>query len=75
MPDNLPKRPKKNFMAPFYRWGSTASRLQSHYEEEIYFSSLNSINLKTKSLNSINFSVNDIAKIVSYLNPNKVKPI
>ena len=24
-------------MAPFYRWGSTASRLQSHYEETVYF--------------------------------------
>ena len=28
---------KKNFTAPFYRWGSTASRLQSHYEETVYF--------------------------------------
>ena len=28
---------KKNFKAPFYRWGSTASRLQSHYEEAVYF--------------------------------------
>ena len=24
-------------MAPFYRWGTTASRLQSHYEEVVYF--------------------------------------
>ena len=24
-------------MAPFYGWGSTFSRLQSHYEEIIYF--------------------------------------
>ena len=28
---------KKNFMAPFYGWGSTASRLQSHFEEAVYF--------------------------------------
>ena len=28
---------KKNFMAPFYGWGSTASRLQSHYKEAVYF--------------------------------------
>ena len=28
---------KKNFMAPFYGWGSTVSRLQSHYEETVYF--------------------------------------
>ena len=28
---------KKNFMAPFYGWGSTTSRLQSNYEEEVYF--------------------------------------
>ena len=28
---------KKNFMAPFYGWGSTASRLQSHYKETVYF--------------------------------------
>ena len=27
----------KNFMAPFYEWGSTPSRLQSHYEETAYF--------------------------------------
>ena len=27
----------KNFMAPFYGWGSTISRLQSHYEETVYF--------------------------------------
>ena len=26
---------KKNFMAPFYGWDSTASRLQNHYEEAI----------------------------------------
>ena len=25
-----------NFMAPFYGWGSTASRLMSHYEEVIH---------------------------------------
>ena len=24
-------------MAPFYGWDSTASRLQSHYEEALYF--------------------------------------
>ena len=28
---------KKNFMFPFYRWGSTVSRLQSLYEEAVYF--------------------------------------
>ena len=28
---------KKNFMAPFYAWGSTESRLQSYYLETIYF--------------------------------------
>ena len=33
---------KKNFMAPFYGWGSTASRLQSHYEEAVYFLLLSS---------------------------------
>ena len=27
----------KNFMAPFYGWGSTASRLQSHFKEAVYF--------------------------------------
>ena len=27
----------KNFMAPFYRWGSTASRLPSHYKEAVDF--------------------------------------
>ena len=26
--ENLKKKKKKNFMAPFYGWGSTASRLQ-----------------------------------------------
>ena len=31
------KEIKKNFMAPFYRWGSTASSLHSHYEEAVYF--------------------------------------
>ena len=25
------------FMAPFYQWGLTASKLQSHYEEAVYF--------------------------------------
>ena len=28
---------KKNFIAPFYGWGSTASMLQSHQEEIVYF--------------------------------------
>ena len=27
-------------MAPFYGWGSIASRLQSHYEEAVYFLAL-----------------------------------
>ena len=26
----------KYFMAPFYGWGSTVSKLQSHYEEIVY---------------------------------------
>ena len=26
----------KNFMAPFYEWGSIVARLQSHYEEIVY---------------------------------------
>ena len=29
-------------MAPFYIWGSTASRLISHYEESVYFLPLTS---------------------------------
>ena len=28
---------QKNFMALFYGWGSTVSRLQSQYEETVYF--------------------------------------
>ena len=28
---------KKNFMDPFYGWGSNVSRLQNHYEETVYF--------------------------------------
>ena len=28
---------KKNFMAPFYGWGSTISRLQSYYEVSLLF--------------------------------------
>ena len=28
---------KKYFMTPFYGWGSTVSRLQSCYEETVYF--------------------------------------
>ena len=28
---------KQNCTAPFYGWGSTVSRLQSHHEETIYF--------------------------------------
>ena len=27
----------KNFMPPFYGWGSTVSRQQSHYQETVYF--------------------------------------
>ena len=26
-----------NFMAPFYGWGSTVSRLQTQFEEAVYF--------------------------------------
>ena len=29
-------------MAPFYGWASTASRLQSHYDEAVYFLPLSS---------------------------------
>ena len=28
---------KQNFTEPFYGWGSTVSRLQSLYEETVYF--------------------------------------
>ena len=28
---------KKLLMAPFYGWGSNASRLKSHYEEVVYY--------------------------------------
>ena len=28
---------KKSFMALFYGWSSTASRLQSHYKETVHF--------------------------------------
>ena len=28
---------EKNFTTPFYGWGSTVSRLQSQYEETVYF--------------------------------------
>ena len=27
----------KNFMTPFYGWGSTASRVQNHYDGTVYF--------------------------------------
>ena len=33
---------KTNFIFPFYGWGSTASRLQSHFEEAVYFLLLSS---------------------------------
>ena len=33
----LALNPVKNFMAPFYGWGSVVSRLQSHYEEAVYY--------------------------------------
>ena len=29
-------------MAPFYRWGTTSSKLQSHYEKAVYFLALSS---------------------------------
>ena len=31
---------RKNFMAPFWGWSSTVSKLQSHYDEPAYFLSL-----------------------------------
>ena len=31
-----------NFVVPFYGWGSTASRLQSHDEEVVFFLPLSS---------------------------------
>ena len=33
---------KKNFMTLFCGWSSTVSRLQSHYEEAVYFLPLSS---------------------------------
>ena len=32
-------------MAPFFGWGSTASRLQSHHEEAVYFLPLQAVHL------------------------------
>ena len=37
---------RKNVLAPFFGWGSTASRLQSHYEEAVYFVPLCSQNFQ-----------------------------
>ena len=31
-----PQQIHKNLVAPFYRWGSTDSRLQNHYKEVVY---------------------------------------
>ena len=36
------RKGKKTFMAPFYGWGSTDSRLQSHYEKTVYCLAFNS---------------------------------
>ena len=33
---------KKTFTAPYYERGSTASRLQSHYKEAVYFFTISS---------------------------------
>ena len=33
---------KKHFMAPFYGWGSTVSKLQRHHKETVYFLPLSS---------------------------------
>ena len=38
----VPLQLKKNFVAPFYGWGSTGSRLQSHFEKAVYFLLLSS---------------------------------
>ena len=32
----------KNFMAPFYGWGSIILRLQNHFEKTVYFLPLSS---------------------------------
>ena len=37
LPNTSQSQKNFNFMAPLYGWGSTASRLQSHYEEAVYF--------------------------------------
>ena len=37
----IEKTLKKNFMTPFYGWGSTVSRLHSHYEKAVYWMSWN----------------------------------
>ena len=39
---NRKKSLKKNFMATFYGWGWTTSRVQSHYEQTVYFLPLSS---------------------------------
>ena len=41
-PWKLKKLKNTNFIAPFYGCGSTASELQSHYEEAVYFLLLSS---------------------------------
>ena len=33
---------KESFMVPFYGWGSAVSRIQSHYQEAVYFVPLSS---------------------------------
>ena len=40
--DNNNNNNNNNFMAPFYGWGSTISKLQKHYEEKVHFLPLSS---------------------------------
>ena len=49
---------KKNFIAPFYGWDSTTSRLQSHHKEELCFLQLSYHYLKfPKTFTANYFSV------------------
>ena len=51
-------------MTPFYGWVSTASRLQSHYEEIVYF-----FQLSSQKCQALIRSISDGCKVEMTLKP------
>ena len=62
-------------MVHFYGWGSTASRLETHYEEAVYFlqqSSQKSLVLTASGVSGLNNLTDVLLQVIPLISTNEI---